>query len=376
MLFSQSVKISAHIAQLLRDYDCVIIPGLGGFVANYSPSQYHLAKGIFMPPNKAIIFNKNLINNDGLLVNHIAHQEKISYADASHRLQDFANWCKNEFLIGNRIEFEELGVLYEDAEKTIQFRPDFSINFLTSSFGLYPVVAKELVQSISTPEPVVETVKIIPTVEEKVEPIERKIEHKIRVVETQNTEEKKVVEIRKRRTGRNIAIAAVLLPIAFYSIWIPLKTDVLKTGVIEVADLNPFHRSVDIQTYAPITQSKVNLSAQLAELPNAEVFETVRENLNNTLSRNDSTAVENVKVNLVDKKELRFHVIAGCFKEDENAENMVSYLKSKGFDAFVLDTVNGLKRVSAGASGNAVEAMKTLREIREGNISEAWLLTK
>lgn len=376
MLFSQSVKISSHIAQLLRAYDCVIIPGLGGFVANYGPSQYHLAKGILMPPNKAIIFNKNLINNDGLLVNHIAYHEKTSYADAFHRINEFANWCKNEFLLGNRIEFEELGVLYEDAEKTIQFRPDFSINFLTSSFGLYPVVAKELVQSISTPEPVVESVKIIPATEEKIEPIERKLDQKIRVVETQNTEEKKVVEIRKRRTGRNIAIAAVLLPITFYSIWIPLKTDVLKTGVIEVADLNPFHRSVDIQTYAPITQSKVNLSAHLAELPNEEVFETVRENLNNTLSRNDSTLVENVKVNLVDKKELRFHIIAGCFKEDENAENMVAYLKSKGYDAFVLDTVNGLKRVSAGASSNVTEAMNTLRAIRQGNISEAWLLTK
>lgn len=371
------MKISSHIAQLLYNYDCVIIPGLGGFVANYSPSQFSMAKGIFQPPSKAIIFNRNLINNDGLLVNHIAHEEKINYAEASKRLNDFTLWCKNEFLIGKRIEFEELGVLYEDSEKTIQFRPDFSINFLTESFGLYPVVAKELVHSISPKVAIVEEVKIIPAKEEKVETIERKIEPKLRVVESQKPNDKTLSVKPKRKTGRYIVIAAVAIPVIFYSVWIPLKTDVFKTGVIQVADLNPFHSSVKNNNYTAISQEKLELTATLSELPSEEVFENVRENLNTILSKNDSTLVESNNINITSRKELSFHIIAGCFKEDENAENMVAYLKSKGYkNAFVLDTVNGLKRVSAGASANVTDAMNILREIRSGNISEAWLLTK
>ncbi len=79
MLLSHPVNIEKHIALLLRNYDCVIIPGLGGFVANYSPSQFNRAKGLLSPPSKAIIFNRNLINNDGLLMNHLSVNENLSY---------------------------------------------------------------------------------------------------------------------------------------------------------------------------------------------------------------------------------------------------------------------------------------------------------
>ena len=38
------------------------------------------------------------------------------------------------------------------------------------------------------------------------------------------------------------AAASILLPIAFYSFWIPVKTDVLQSGVISLNDFNPFYK--------------------------------------------------------------------------------------------------------------------------------------
>lgn len=384
MLLSHPVKIEKHIAQLLRNYDCVIIPGLGGFVANYSPSQFNMAKGLLSPPSKAIIFNRNLINNDGLLMNHLSVNENLSYTEASNFVNEFVVICKSQLSSGKRIEFDELGVLYEDNEKTLQFRPDFSVNFLTESFGLFPVVAKELVQSVQnieakTETPVIklaeEKVSYIHVAEVKEEKIIREIKPELRTVESQNPTEKKIVPIkRKRRTGVYIAAAVIGIPLIFYSVWIPLKTDVIKTGVIQVADLNPFHTPIAPSVYKPLDE-KLAEDFSKKIMPTAEesameepILPMVNE-VDTTLVDSNNHIEENIDLNN------NFHVIAGCFQEGENAQRMVEYLQSKGYKAYILDTVNGLQRVSAASYSNVGEAMSALRDIRGNQVSEAWLLS-
>lgn len=373
------MKIEKHIVELLRNYDCVIIPGLGGFVANYAPSQYNPAKGIMLPPCKAIIFNRNLINNDGLLVNHISVHETVSYQDALTLVNSFTNECKKNLVAGKRIEFDELGVLYEDNEQTIQFRPDFSVNFLTESFGLTPVIAKEIVQSVIKPEPaVVKVVKEeIPVVEKKEEKIERELKQEIRTVETVQKESVKVVPIKtKRKTGRYILAAAVAIPVIFYSVWIPLKTDVMDTGVIEVADLNPFNsHEKPVAVYKTIGRTSEKVKVEMPsvdEMMNEDPIIDVP-----IISEVDTTLVEHSDaVELNTSSGMNYHVITGCFLEEDNANRMVEYLKSKGYNAYILDTVNGLKRVAAASFDNVGDAVNSLREIRNGNISEAWVLNK
>lgn len=377
------MKIEKHIARLLRNYDCVIIPGLGGFVANYSPSQFNMAKGLLSPPSKAIIFNRNLINNDGLLVNHLSVNENLSYSEAASFVNEYVALCKSQLSSGKRIEFEELGVLYEDNEKTLQFRPDFSVNFLTESFGLYPVVAKELVHSVQIIEKK-EEAPVIKLAEEKVsyakvsEIKEEKIHHdfkpEMRTVESQKPEEKKIVPIkRKRRTGTYIAAAVIGIPLIFYSVWIPLKTDVMKTGVIQVADLNPFGKPVPPAIYKPLTEKTAfeiskDLMPSLDESALEEPILPMVNEVDTTLV-DSNNAIPEVNLNN------NFHVIAGCFRESENAQRMVEYLKSKGLNAYVLDTVNGLQRVSAASFTNIGEALSALKDIRGNQVDEAWLLS-
>src|SRR5580698_5706270 len=77
------------IRSLLFRHDCVIIPGFGGLVAAYAPAQVHPTQHIFLPPHKSIAFNKNLNNNDGLLITEISQKENISYVEAALQLQHF-----------------------------------------------------------------------------------------------------------------------------------------------------------------------------------------------------------------------------------------------------------------------------------------------
>ncbi len=72
------MKIDQHISDLLYCYDCVIIPDFGGFVANYRSAEIDKKRNILYPPSKGIIFNKNLVHNDGLLANKIAKDENTS----------------------------------------------------------------------------------------------------------------------------------------------------------------------------------------------------------------------------------------------------------------------------------------------------------
>ena len=80
------LKVNKIIIELLQIHDCVIFPNLGGFVAQYSPAKLNSINNTFTPPFKQILFNKNLTNNDGLLVNAIAQRHSISFQESNKKL--------------------------------------------------------------------------------------------------------------------------------------------------------------------------------------------------------------------------------------------------------------------------------------------------
>jgi len=69
------MKIARYIGDLLYDYECVVIPGLGGFLTNDKPASIQPNTHYFHPPFKQVMFNAYLKTNDGLLVNYIAREE-------------------------------------------------------------------------------------------------------------------------------------------------------------------------------------------------------------------------------------------------------------------------------------------------------------
>ena len=163
------------------------------------------------------------------------------------------------------------------------------------------------------------------------------------------------------------------IPLIFYSVWIPLKTDVIKTGVIQVADLNPFHTPIAPSVYKPFDKKSTEVFSEKI-MPTAEesaleepVLPIINE-VDTTLVDANTPIEENIVLNN------NYHIITGCFQEGENAQRMVEYLQSKGYKAYILDTVNGLQRVSAASYSNPGDAMTALREIRGNQVSEAWLL--
>ena len=48
--FCSMIELAQHIEVLLLENDCVIVPGLGGFVAHYTPAMRVAEENVFLPP--------------------------------------------------------------------------------------------------------------------------------------------------------------------------------------------------------------------------------------------------------------------------------------------------------------------------------------
>ena len=136
------MKLEQYISELLYNHDCVIVPGLGGFVANYKPATIQPIQNTFSPPSKSISFNKNLNNNDGLLANLIAQKEVVSFDVATKNIEDVVVEINQDLKLKKRITIQNIGDLFLNTENKIQFEPQNNINYLLGSYGL-PVFQKQ-----------------------------------------------------------------------------------------------------------------------------------------------------------------------------------------------------------------------------------------
>ena len=67
--------IEQAIGDLLLRHNCVIVPAFGGFVAEQLSAKIDYDKGVMTPPRKALLFNKQLVSNDGLLINEFSRSK-------------------------------------------------------------------------------------------------------------------------------------------------------------------------------------------------------------------------------------------------------------------------------------------------------------
>ena len=137
------MKLANYINDLLYRYDCVIIPGFGGFVTNKIGAKLNSDSHTFYPPTKQIAFNSHLKHNDGLLANYIASTAEISFEEACATISIAVQKWQKE-LQNTKIQLDNLGTISLNEKQQIIFEPNKDINFLTASFGLSSVASSSV----------------------------------------------------------------------------------------------------------------------------------------------------------------------------------------------------------------------------------------
>ena len=120
--------IEHHISDLLYLHDCVVIPDFGGFVGNKKSAFIHPISGIIYPPYKQLLFNKNLVENDGLLVTHIAKMEGIDLSEVSSIIEDFIKNINNELTVRSAFKINKIGTFTKGREGNISFQQNKNYN--------------------------------------------------------------------------------------------------------------------------------------------------------------------------------------------------------------------------------------------------------
>ena len=156
-------RINLYISELLFLNDCVIIPGLGGFVANTRSAFLNPAQHTFTPPSRRVAFNASLRTNDGLLAHHVSRRQGISYGEALAEVKVWVDDLVARLHAGEQVWLDKIGSLVFDAENRIQFEPDLTENYLTDSFGLVSIHSP----AIRRDEQPAKVKKLIPVKEKK-----------------------------------------------------------------------------------------------------------------------------------------------------------------------------------------------------------------
>ncbi len=321
------MDITAYIRELLFSHDCVIIPGFGGFIGNYSPARIDRSSSTFNPPVKQISFNRNLNHNDGLLIGKISESSGLNYGDARNIVDEFVNNARKRLEKGEKVIFDNIGSFQNNQEGSLQFEPDLSVNYHLDSYGLDPF---------------------------QFLPLEG---YDVRKRITAYSDKGPV---RNSSTRKILWRAAVAVPLIALMIAIPLRTDIFKSKV-ESSNLNPLAKA-ELES----NMKAVDESTTIEMSPSAEAeIETVE----------SSTASVNVPDEVIaplETERISYYLITGSFQLKENADHQAGMLRSEGYTAEVIAASNGFFRVSAISCDDLDEAL-TNREILSKKYPGTWV---
>lgn len=387
------MNIPYHVRELLFFHECVIIPGFGGFITNYRNAQIKEHNNSFTPPTRDLSFNRNLLQNDGLLINHVATHESISYSTAKERIEKYVLDCLRTVYCGDPVEFEGLGIFTVVDGGVMQFTPDVHENLLIESFGF------------STFQ--------FPAIQES--------EVVIRKKEVVFTNRESVRRTAPASTFRKVMIA---IPVLLAFAMIPYKTVMVNfkpnfssigSSLTETTFVPPetllnnpesVHASVELLTNKKIAlfyseeKTKPTDSLQSQNLDSIILSEA---NKAFEISEPESPIVQDESEAVVIKPEIRkeateteatssqpiadtketvtavekgpvFHIIAGSFNSKRQAKDWSKRYEEQGIAPEVLDADKGRYRISIGRFTNKEKANQELQKFRDQNLS-VWLLT-
>ena len=309
--------IEKHISDLLYRYQCVTVPGFGAFLTETVSAHVTGSASSFFPPKKVVSFNANVKNNDGLLANHVALQEKMSYELAVIKIGDVVNEWTYLLQNRNRVVLKNIGEISVNNEMNWVFVSANTVNYLTDSFGLSSFVSPEITREVLKQE--------VEALEEKA-PI--------------------IFTPERKRDYSYLKYAAVF---------------VVMLGAGGFGYKTYYDQQIEAKTLAvqKNVQEKVQQQIQEATFVISAPVEAVE-----------------LSVTAPVEEKMPYHLVAGAYRSEENANKAITELKAAGFENAKMLPMNkhNLYPVVYLSFKTLGEAQIERKNIQKTHNAEAWLM--
>ena len=308
------MQIEKHISDLLYRYQCVTVPGFGAFLTETVSAHVTGSASSFFPPKKVVSFNANVKNNDGLLANHVALQEKMSYELAVIKINDVAAEWTYLLQNRNRLAIKTIGEISVNNEMNWVFEPANTINYLTDAFGLTSFVSPEITRE--------------------------KLKQEVEALE----ERAPIIFTPQRKRNYSYLKYAAVFTVMF--------------GAGTFGYKMYYDQQVMEQTL--IVEKKVQEKVQ-QQIQEATFML--------------SNPIPSVELAIVEEK-MPYHLVAGAYRNEENANKAIAELTAAGFENAKMLPLNKHKLypVVYASFKTLNEAQSERRAIQKSHNAEAWLL--
>jgi len=365
----EKTKLDPFISALLYEHDCVIIADFGGFVANYRSAYLHPVHHTLSAPSKKIAFNASLKSNDGLLANHLADVQSISYQEACSKINQYVEESLDLLETGKKLHIDKIGSLFYNPEKKIQFAPDHSTNYLLDSFGFTtvhsPLIRREaFAKRVETRIPEAAPVQL--------HEVHRKKRVNWRWVELVPAAAVLTLLLLNplivRKFNQNLAslVPEVRMETPYNE---PLNEEQLLSPVATAVDSSFMTSTPAVDSSAGIATAITNEPAPLTTLHTDEekpATTNTAETITNTTNESPSMPVQTGS---------HFYIVAGCFRIEENANQLHEDLVAKGYASEMIGKYKGLHVVTFAQAASFSQAKQEMEKLK-GLSLDAWVLRK
>ena len=363
-------NLGRHIETLLQDNDCVVVPGLGGFIARDVPASYDEEEQLFFPPTRSVVFNERLTFNDGLLTGRYMHDYQVSFSDATRMVEKAVDKLRDTLAIEGTATLPGVGCLHQDIHNTFMFEPEGAGIASPALFGLSALSIRPL-DALST---------------------ESTVHRPLYEADEQSIN----IHIGRRALRTVAAAAAVALLLIVFAIPTANEHRAEMAGLPGLS-LRPFKCIPGLDIDAPVTcptpcmgkatETETDTESSVQQIDTEIIAaespaeETVSEEpapvqtpaVSEKAPEQKPAAKPVAAITVAPSK--YYHLIVGSLPNRKGADDMVAKYVGLGFSNASIVESDGRYRISIASYTDKAEANAEISRLRQGNIVKGvWLL--
>ena len=313
-------NLAQHIESLLIQHECVIVPGLGGFVTYRDKAS--IRNNRLYAPAQRVRFNHLLTYHDGLLAEAYMQDRLIGYTAALEAIKADVEQITTSLNSGNTFIFGRIGALSLSADNTIILKNE-DCKFLPENIGLPVVNLKQLVAESHTDNTI--TLNI------------------------------------PRASSNVIRYAAMLIVVFVFSLLIP-------TPVTDATHEASFYRVQSTDYRVQITDNEVQITDNLSD-------ESDKSDKSETFDESDKSNQTQESTNSSLKS---YHLIIASLPSQAEAEEYIAHHTHFDRSQLLIIESKGKYRISAAGFDKYKDALQYMDSIRNEvpTAQKAWIMCR